>query len=488
MGGNDAKLFEFIKNWKANDWKKVKKLYHSGYVIENRRDSTGLLIQSLIDSHIVLKRKTELSLDIFSVACGITIQKDEWYHFTSEVLKVCYVHTRCSLLSNDAVMHQKLALQQYFMEHSFWANHDALFSKNHKSLYAQPNLEHHMLGFFRMFFEELRHSDIRNKEHRQNIHDFNEWRKGQELFYHENLMRLTCSLKASGMFKKSSDLESWDYSGIDAIPRNIRDTPQIKIYHMAYEFLHDPSPEMFNRLRTELNLHFDNKKSVYTHTYLEPIYIHLLNHCVQQVLIGNESYRVTYIDICIQLLQQGLLTEQNHLSSGHYKNLFTSYIKLNQKKKAIQFKLDYGNKLVGKKKNPVFIYCEAYEKYYDKNYEEVFRILSKSRKIYQELDDFIKMDLKLLFALVSLELNKMKEFNWEIRNIPLMNQRSQKVAEHYNQIWGNSVDVLKKINDSIPFELEDNYDDIMEMIRSKQIRIKGFIIDFLKRKRSDLKN
>ena len=153
---NEKRLFEFIKTWPLKEWKKIRSLGNSGYVI-HLRDASETCLGLLVDSYSKFKRKAELNQEVFTKTTYIELSKNDWYQFTYEVLKLCNSHVNYSLLDKDSNISSGIGIQYYFLNHSMWENYKNINDQNRKDIYEEYKSDRSLQGALISNYEELLH-------------------------------------------------------------------------------------------------------------------------------------------------------------------------------------------------------------------------------------------------------------------------------------------------------------------------------------------
>lgn len=479
---NDIKLLEFIKSLSIVEWKRIKALASIKYVIYLRGEG-GNMLEKLIKNHGKLKRKPLLNLDIFNTITKGNFKNADWKYFTSETLSLCSFHVRSKMLNRDTDMILDLEEQVFYMLNNMRLNHEHKLNQNKRKINEQYVAEKSFQGFMMAYQGEIGHSNLKNKENRTQLNDFSDWIIGNELYYYENKLRIICALKQRASYQK---VTNHNLSLLpEDIPESIRHFPQIQLYTQVLELKLNPTEVHFQHLLKTAN-HFLQQpdESHLTPKYLEPIYYHLLNYCVDRIKLNDERHLQLYVDLNQQILQHGLLLEQGKISGGNYKNICKAYTLLGQLEELEEFMDAYEDKLVNGLKNPFAIYSRAQYYYVKDDFDSCILYALKSDNLF-EYDAYVKMDTKQLLILSYLQNNDPK-CDKEIRNLILMLKRKKdQLSDEFVSLWKNTLDYLQRISNVPPLVhvIQEECTKILEAIQvDAMVKNKYLIVQFLEKK------
>jgi hypothetical protein len=485
---NDPMLLEFLQNWDKAEWKRVKKLAESGYLSVpgkgySFRGKSIELLDLMISQIKCLSKKKELSFKIFSSVCPNKLTQKDWSKFTSELLIACYAHTKMALGKDDFEIHSSLEMQRYFQNKSMWINHDYIQEENKENV-LEGKIYTSSQGVWMRMLSDLELSDIRNKEKRELFSEnIQLWKEGTMLYNYENMFMIHCLELGLSNFLQI-DINSIDNNYLNEVPKGVMNYTQIELYQLSYLIRRDHSSKSFFELYHKLDGLLAGKTR-FDYTYFAPLYVVLLSHCVYKVQHEEEElkFRELYIEICKKMLDKKLLLEQGKMDKRHFRNIITSYIKLGDTNEAVSFIEDHHDTLMDEKDNPFLKYCFAYKHYSLKEYELAYNILYKIRK-YNKTNDFIKLQIKLLFLFSALHIKKVGGIiKNEIRNSKLMIERKEGISESYIEAWENTIDFLEKIY-LVPLHMvsEDYPTIIKELEQKDNIKHRDWLSDFLNKK------
>lgn len=481
---NDDRLIEFIKKWDVSEWKRVRKLAHSDYFSSMKkrlvfRKKSKYTLDLLIRNHAKLKRKKRFGLKVFLDCCGVdSISKDDWGKFTNEILNICYAHIRIAELDEDIQVFSQLRIQEYFYNQGMWDNADFL---QRKKINIQP-IRNSMGGFWKRYLAELSLKDIRVKENREDPSvKIERWHLGNNLYYHENKLQILCAEMGMVSYKNLSKKFLEKENHLENIPKEIRGYPQIELYSLAYALRKKDCDEDFHLLRKRLDAELENG-NIFSPKYLAPLYIILQGHCISRVRQGRNAkqFRREYIGIAKRMIDNNLHIEQGKLSKTQLRNVVVSYIELKEYKNALKFVEDYQDILINGKNNPIVKYCMAYTRYELEEFNEVFSKLDGIRK-KEDLGNYIIIDVKLLFLIACIEINKMKVFRIEMNKLKkILEENKGIIADNYIQSWKKTLYYLQVIylfrngkNKNVDGKIKKS------LISEKEIRHKKWLVSYV---------
>ena len=153
----------------------------------------------------------------------------------------------------------------------------------------------------------------------------------------------------------------------------INKEPAVQIYKRMFLLLNGSEEHhLFNEAKTLLK----ECASVFTKKELMQLYTLLLNYCTRRINRFNDrKYWLEYLEINKDLLEKGLIFENNQLSPWRYSNLVAVGIRTGQIKWTKQFILDYKNKLPKDYADNLFQYSLAQLYYHQKDFDKAQREL-----------------------------------------------------------------------------------------------------------------
>lgn len=486
---NNAKLLELINTWDIGEWKRVAKLAESGYVQDGNgknifRNKSKECLALLIKKHRQLARLNELSYELFKKNTRYAGSKGDWQNFTSELLKICRTHIQLSHPDEEAEMSTRLAIQRYFSEQNLWANYDSIDKENHELVFHPAPLSHFKEGLWKVLLSEIRLFSIRTKEQRGSVPLLGDLEKGMFLFFHETLLRSACTRKGLENHQKIN-VESIHKKPLQNLPEFLEEHSQIDLYSLAYQLRVSKDDRIFDKLLARLNDECGRKPKQFDISYLEPLYVILQSHCVIRSRDNNNEtanhFRRAYLDIAYKLLAEGRLLEQGRLHSSQFKNIIISHLKLKEDSKAAAFSAKYLDTLLGEEDTTIR-YCHALRKYQAGKYEEVFSLLDKLPKNSKH-EDYVMVDIKLLYLLACLELNRHEPFLKELKNARQMVGKRPDVAGQYVGAWKRSLDYINDIYQVPRYKIAEKYPIFIKKIKKDNyVRHDDWLISYMERK------
>lgn len=174
---------------------------------------------------------------------------------------------------------------------------------------------------------------------------------------------------------------------------------------------------------------------------LKDIYALAQNYCIRKINTGNAGFLRDLFELYQLLLQNGLLTEDGHLSPQHYKNIVFVALRLDEVAWCQRFIENYREALPPSHRNDAYYYNLAYWHYFKKEYAQTLLLLNK----IGFTDVFYFLDSRSLLLKTYYELDEVDALLGLMDTFRSNLQRNKQISPYQKTIYLNLVKVVKKL-------------------------------------------
>jgi hypothetical protein len=262
---------------------------------------------------------------------------------------------------------------------------------------------------------------------------------GLDAFYLAAKLRICCEVVNRANILNTS----FDKPMVDGLLASLaqsphREVPSIALYHSVLLTLVEPDVVAhYQHLKQQL----PHIAQLFDKNELKDIYALAQNYCIRKVNTGHSIFLRELFELYHLLLQNGLLTEDGHLSPQHYKNIVFVALRLDEVAWCRQFIEDYRNALPPNHQNDAYYYNLAYWHYFKKDYAKTLQLLNR----IGFTDVFYFLDSRSLLLKTYYELDEIDALLGLMDTFRSNLQRNKQISTYQKTIYLNLVKVVKKL-------------------------------------------
>lgn len=223
--------------------------------------------------------------------------------------------------------------------------------------------------------------------------------------------------------------------------------PSVRLwYHALQTLLHPDQISVLERLLLEL----EQSGSALVKKEQRAIYKYALNFCIRQINAGKSDYLRISFRIYRQMLEAGLLHQDQFLSHTDVKNIVTSGLRLRE----YEWVESFTSRILQEVKKPyaenVHAFCLAYLYAETDRKQEALRLLQEVKFT----DAYYSLSARNLLLRIFFELKEFDSLSYQITAFEVFLRRNSTISPRNRKLHLNFARHLKKLSkfaDSLPF-------------------------------------
>ena len=174
----------------------------------------------------------------------------------------------------------------------------------------------------------------------------------------------------------------------------------------------------------------------------KPMYQYAQNYCIKQINRGHREYLAALFDLYREMIQQGLIYYQGHISPSDVKNIVNLGVRLREFQWTEQFLDDFGEKIAEEYRTNSMIYNRAYLYYGQEKRREALRLLSQ----VEFQDVFYYLGAKTLLLKIYYELNDQEGLDALLHAFEATLRRHKLISAYRKKPYLNFIRFSKKLS------------------------------------------
>ncbi len=260
-----------------------------------------------------------------------------------------------------------------------------------------------------------------------------------DIFYFKEKFKIGCKM----LSHKNVVSGEFNFTLFDNLEKQLESLPELldknillKLFFLSYKMIKYDESEIYQKIKPLINspeIEIEEKKELYGY---------LQNFTIKQINKGNRKFLNHLFEIYKEIIQNGVIYSDGHLSEWKYKNVITAGCRLNKMEWTRQFIENYKDKLKPSSRENAYKFNLAAYHNFNGNHNETLNILRDVQfsDIYYHLDTNVLL-IKTYFALGEhdLLLNLLDTFRIFIL-------RNNKVSTYQKKLYKNLIKHTKKLS------------------------------------------
>ncbi len=227
---------------------------------------------------------------------------------------------------------------------------------------------------------------------------------------------------------------------------DLLDISVISIYYHAYITLTDDNAEEhFKTLRKIMR----DSHQLFSATENRDIALIAINYCIRQANVGKTEYLNEMFSLFEESLKENYLLENDELNHITYNNIATLAIRLEKFKWVKHFINDFKEKLGAKYRENYYKFNMAKLYYWERNYDDAMRYLSKIKS----QDVFLILRAKNMMVKIYFERKEIDALESLLQSLKSFIRR-QKINDFFKEQFNNTIKFTYKLIKLQPYDLE----------------------------------
>ena len=426
-----SRLWKLLRSFNKKEVKELKKFVASPFF--NQREDVVKLYDELMDC-IHLKKITPTKEDVFRYVYPKDAFDSAQIHLISSLLyKVIEQYmTYCELHENEinAKIQLAAAYRKRKLEDHFERTLEETQTLHQKTKFK--NAEFYDLSY-QIMFEEFH---FQSDNQRMEAYKLQEISDNMDTAFIAKKLRQSCDLLSHQTIMK----KQYDFGLQDKIMEYLEAQESIKIpavsaYYYCYKMLKGQKEEDFIRFKAIIV----ENASIFPDSEIKDLYLAAINFCIKRMNDENLEYVKNAFSLYQQMLEKGVLIENNVISRFAYRNIVSTGVVLKEFDWVEKFIKNYTQNLEINYKETMYSLSLGRLNYERGNLKEAMSLLQKAdytdlllnlsaktilMKIYYELDEY---------DLLSSHLTAMKTFIKRHKNVLGYHSTNYSNIAHYTQ-------------------------------------------------------
>lgn len=180
----------------------------------------------------------------------------------------------------------------------------------------------------------------------------------------------------------------------------------------------------------------------FQHDDSREMYIYAQNFCIRQINKGKSAYLQELLNVYKILLKRKIIYLNNQLSPWDYKNIVVTGLRCQDYSWVKSFIDKYKSKLPEKEKNNAYKYNLAKYHFYQKEYNDVLKLLQK----VEYNDIFYNLDSKAMLLKTYFEIEEYDTMYSLIESFKIFLRRSRDISKNRIKSYKNMLKIVQKIS------------------------------------------
>ncbi len=245
--------------------------------------------------------------------------------------------------------------------------------------------------------EKYLFQDVREKTREMNLQEVSD---ALDLTYLADKLRQSCLMLAhQAVYKVGYNMGLLNEVLAHVEHKKLTHLPGIAIYYYSYKMLSErDNPAYFEELKKQIQ----QFSHLFPHAEIRTIYLAAINYCVGRLNAGQEAYIREAFDLYHLGFEQGILIENNKISTATFHNAAAIGLKLKEYKWVDTFIHKHRDYIEADQRESFFLFNLAKLRYEQRDYDSAMRLLAQTDfdnllvhlnaktmlfKMYYELDE-----------------------------------------------------------------------------------------------------